>query len=304
MRKKILVIMLALTMCTGLTACGSGSGGNSADNLEKNEAVNSKNTSEESEAQENTATEEEQLSEEENTYVGYINDEGYYVFGSYEQDGDESNGPEPIEWVILDENEKGTLLISRYVLDCVQFNTTKTEVSWESCSLRSWMNDDFYNAAFDDEIKSRINTVTLLNEDDPRYGTPGGNDTIDNIFCLSLSGILKYYSFNYYISNQWAGYSEALIIPATKYATDNGVFTYSITDSYYKMMLSSYSEDCVGKTGASWWLRTPGEHNKRTCIVEPSGKTCVDSSIFLGHSLVVYNSADDFGVRPALYINK
>ena len=241
---------------------------------------------------------------EEKRADGFINDEGYYVFGLYEQDGDVSNGPEPIEWEILDENENGTLLISRYILDCVQYNTEDTDVTWETCSLREWMNNDFYNAAFDDEMKSRINTVTLVNEDDPRYGTPGGNDTIDNIFCLSLSEILKYYSFNFYISNQWVGYSEALIIPATKYATDNGVFTYSITDSYYKMMLSSYSEDCVGKTGASWWLRTPGEHNKRTCIVEPYGKTGVNSSPFLGHSLVVYNSADDFGVRPALYINK
>ena len=35
----------------------------------------------------------------------YINEDGYLVFGTYEQDGDESNGPEPIEWEILDENE-------------------------------------------------------------------------------------------------------------------------------------------------------------------------------------------------------
>ncbi|MCR5119544.1 MAG: zinc-ribbon domain-containing protein, partial [Lachnospiraceae bacterium] len=45
------------------------------------------------------------------------NEEGYIVFGAYEQDGDESNGPEPIEWEILEENGKGTFLVSRYVLD-------------------------------------------------------------------------------------------------------------------------------------------------------------------------------------------
>ena len=37
------------------------------------------------------------------------------MFGSYEQDGDEENGPEPIEWIVLDKDDEGNILvISRY----------------------------------------------------------------------------------------------------------------------------------------------------------------------------------------------
>ena len=283
MRKKILVIMLALTMCTGLTACGSGSGGNSAGNLEKNEAVNGKNTSEESEAQENSATEEEQLSEEENTYVGYMNDEGYYVFGSYEQDGEESNGPEPIEWLILDENENGTLLLSRYVLDCVQFNTTKTEVSWESCSLRSWMNDDFYNAAFDDDEKASINTVIIKR-----------NNTSDRIFALDVFEERDY--FGYY--DPWYSQSSfrgglSPIAPPTKYAESKGVYTCDITDDVninddYWLSGETYS--------AHWWLRS---------LQSPSSSSDVMACNFTSDygDCWQYVNREDIGVRPALYIS-
>ncbi|MBQ8139989.1 MAG: hypothetical protein IJ195_11110 [Lachnospiraceae bacterium] len=249
---------------------------------------------------------EEGVAEEKKRADGFINDEGYYVFGLYEQDGDVSNGPEPIEWETLDENENGTLLVSRYVLDNVKYNDNKEKVTWETCSLRSWMNDDFYNAAFDDEMKARINTVTIVNEDNPRYGTPGGNDTSDKVFCLSLSEILKYYSFNEWNSDGWWGYSQALIIPPTKYATDNGVFTYTISDNYYQLFLApvDFSDDCIGKECAFWWLRSPGNSSKRACLVEAYGRADSNCSTWVGSNLVVYSWSDEIGVRPALYINK
>ncbi|MCR4754812.1 MAG: DUF6273 domain-containing protein [Lachnospiraceae bacterium] len=235
---------------------------------------------------------------EEKSSKGFINAEGYYIFGSYEQDGNESNGPEPIEWVILDENENGTLLISRYVLDCVQYNTVEVEVTWESCSLRYWMNNEFYNTAFDDSMKANINTVTIVNEDNQLFGTPGGNNTSDKVFCLSVSDILKYYDFNSWYSDKGYGFSQALITPATKYAESRGVYTETVTNDDYTDMLSEnkYSEDCIGMTGAYWWLRSPGNDSSCACFVYDAGSAGAYSRI--------HADSDDRGVRPALYINK
>ncbi len=279
------------------------------------------------EIQEEPIAEEEKTVEEENTPKGYINDEGYYVFGTYEQDGDESNGPEPIEWEILDENENGTLLVSRYVLDCVQYHLAEgslyctdyeeypdqawwdqwDNLTWETCSLRSWMNNDFYNTAFDDEQKKNINTVTIINEDNQRFGTPGGNNTSDKIFALSVSEILKYYDFNTYYPETELGYSEQLIIPATEYAILRGVFRWSISNVHYTdetiyeaLLKQGYSASCIGKIGSCWWLRTRGYAGADECIVDFNGKAGANCFTATG----LHNQSDLVGVRPALYINR
>jgi hypothetical protein len=249
----------------------------------------------------NEGAQEKPVAEEESTANGYINDEGYYVFGLYEQDGDKSNGPEPIEWEILDENENGTLLISRYVLDSVLYDIRSTsEVTWEDCNLRSWMNDDFYNAAFDDEMKERINTVTITTEDNQYWETSGGNDTRDRIFALSVSESLKYYSFNSWDSAMHRGQSQELMIPATKYAKDREVSTITITENNYQFYSShyNYTEDCIGRTGAKWWLRTPGKNSSIACIVDMYGQAGENGSIVMPGGW-----AGDVGVRPALYVN-
>ena len=314
MKKKIIAIMLTLTMCVGLSACGSTSDGNSENDRDETVTERRENTSDESgdqtesdiqvaDAQEEPE-EEENIAEEERTPDGYINDEGYYVFGWYEQDRDKSNGPEPIEWEILDQNENGTLLISRYVLDKVSYdNDCYAASTWETCNLREWLNNDFYNTAFDDEMKSRINTVTLVNEDNKKYGTPGGNDTNDKIFCLSLSEILRYYSFDSWdptdaIGNDY-GYSQALITPSTSYASSRNAVNDRITNDDYENFLSerNYSEDCVGKCGAVWWLRSPGEFSSLACIVTCEGKASDDVDI-------AEDNQPSVGVRPALYISR
>ena len=69
-------------------------------------------------------------------------------FGSYEQDNNPANGKEEIEWIVLDVQGDRSLLISKYALDCKKYNTEWTDGTWESCSLRKWLNSDFLNAAF------------------------------------------------------------------------------------------------------------------------------------------------------------
>lgn len=44
------------------------------------------------------------------------------TFGRYEQDNNLGNGPEPIEWIVLDSNNGEVLLLSKYGLDVKKYN--------------------------------------------------------------------------------------------------------------------------------------------------------------------------------------
>lgn len=75
---------------------------------------------------------------------------GSITLGRYEQDGDVSNGSEPISWLLMGRDinmQSGAdriYLISEKVLDARAFGT----LSWDDSPLRSWLNNEFYNTAF------------------------------------------------------------------------------------------------------------------------------------------------------------
>lgn len=81
-----------------------------------------------------------------------------YTFGTYEQDNDESNGTEDIEWIVVKKksNGLGMALVSKYALYCVRYNDKTTNVTWENSRLYRWLNNSFYDAAFDEKQRSMI----------------------------------------------------------------------------------------------------------------------------------------------------
>ena len=86
---------------------------------------------------------------------GKINVGDHILFGTYEQDNDSSTA-DPIEWVVLYEGMSGVLMLSVDVLDYVPYHNTLEEVSWTESDLFSWLNEDFYNAAFTQEEQNLI----------------------------------------------------------------------------------------------------------------------------------------------------
>lgn len=226
--------------------------------------------------------------------ISEISDVGDYVtFGHYEQDGDESNGSEPIVWEVLEIEENRALLISKYVLDVKPYDGT----TWENCSLRNWLNNEFLNTAFDEAEQLQIPTVKLINpdnsvEEEVLGVIEGGNDTQDKAFVLSVRDIFKYYSFDDW--NQSTGYYHVLITDATNYARANGVKTGKITkkdyNNYFKEM--NYPSDVIGCQGTYYWLRSPG----------PVGACIVTSTGSAGWECSYMSDCEVIGVRPALYV--
>ena len=185
-------------------------------------------------------------------------------FGYYEQDGDVSNGAEVIEWRVLAIEDGKALIISEYGLDAMRYNTDVVDITWEECTLRGWLNDDFYNTAFTEEEQARIALTQLINDDNLAYSTEGGNDTDDKVFLMSVEEAKEYFADD-----------EDRKAFATRYAQNHGAF--------------------VSDTGEiRWWLRSPGTVEIMAAYIYQDG-----GIISNGMSITQRNVV----VRPALWIN-
>ena len=189
-------------------------------------------------------------------------------FGTYEQDNDTSNGKENIEWLVLAKKDNKILVISDKALDCQPYNTSDDYVTWEKCTLREWLNNDFINAAFSDDEKAMIPTVTVSADSNLKYNTNPGNTTKDKVFLLSIVEAEKYFTSD-----------EARMCIPTEYVISN----VSTSDEYTK----------DGKASCWWRLRSPG------AIQYYAAKVDFDGDVDEFGIDVDY---DIGGVRPALWI--
>ncbi len=189
----------------------------------------------------------------------------YVFFGAYEQDNNTSNGKEDIEWLVLEVTDSKVLLISKYALDCKRYNTSYSDVTWETCSLREWLNGDFINTAFAEYEKAMIPTVTVTADANPEYDTSAGSDTQDKVFLLSIVQAYQYFDS-----------SDTRQCKPTDYAVANGAY------------VNSDNGNCW------WWLRSPGIYQYRAAIVDYDGDVGELGSGVDGGSRAV---------RPALWID-
>lgn len=74
-------------------------------------------------------------------------------FGRYEQNGNILDGPENLEWIVLEKEEDSLLLLSRNVI----FAEEVSDLPWEENPVRTLLNQEFFYEAFLDEVKNRMN---------------------------------------------------------------------------------------------------------------------------------------------------
>ena len=201
----------------------------------------------------------------------------YVTFGRYPQTK-AGKDKTPIEWLVLARDGSKALLISRYGLDAQPYNTTNSEVTWETCTLRTWLNSTFYNKAFSSAEQAAILTTNVDNSKYQCYSgwsTNGGNNTQDKVFLLSYAEANKYFGVTYDNSSN----TKSRIAP-TAYAIAHGAWT------------SSYKKTADDIDAGWWWLRSPGYDQKHAANVYADGSS--------GNLNINY---DDVSVRPALWVN-
>ena len=94
------------------------------------------------------------------------------------------------------------MLISEYALDCKPYD--ENGVTWETCSLRQWLNSVFLDTAFTEEEKEMIQVSQLKNEGNPEYGIEcesaiedsAEEITEDKEFLLSIQEAQRYFAGN------------------------------------------------------------------------------------------------------------
>ena len=195
-------------------------------------------------------------------------------FGNYYQSN--SSTKEPIKWRVLSVHGNDAFLLADKNLDNKQYNEEIISVTWATCTLRTWLNVTFLNMAFTSAEQAAIKNTTVVNEDNPYYGTEGGANTTDKVYLLSIAEASDTaYGFN----GEFYADSETREAKNTAYAKECGAFT-------------STSTECEGN--GWWWLRSPGLYSIDVSSVDYNGYGgYYDASV--GRAYVA--------VRPALHLN-
>ena len=232
--KKLCALLLVVALMLGLCSCGTS----------KDEKADTSNR----------------------TTFGKIKAGDYISFGSYPQtsSGDDNT---PIEWLVLESDEETALLISRYALDGRPFNEKFEDTTWETCTLRSWLNNKFFNKAFSAEEKQSILQSDVSADKSPKWNTNPGNATKDNVFLLSVVEAYKYFESD-----------DARRCAPTDYAIKRGVRT---SDDF----------NVEGRNACWWWLRSPGDYSHGAALVYTAGSIRSGSAYFF-----------DDAVRPCVRI--
>ncbi|MCL1988157.1 MAG: DUF6273 domain-containing protein [Firmicutes bacterium] len=89
------------------------------------------------------------------------------------------------QWRVLAMKNNQVLLLSEFILGSRQYNSGGGRVAWKDCSLRKYLNGEFYNKFVEKDkiVKKNIRTV--------------GNTTSDSIFLLDREEVQSYFQNDY-----------------------------------------------------------------------------------------------------------
>jgi len=173
------------------------------------------------------------------------------------------------DWKVLEIYQNRTLIISNDVIEKCAYHVGRQDVTWQTCSLRKYLNGEFYNR-FSNADKMRILETKVINDKNPWFGTDGGKNTDDNIFLLSIEEVVKFFGD----SGQLRGKN-----PNSK------LF---INDQYKAKRIAKFAG-----MGSWWWLRSPGLRSRIAANIFAGGAVHVS-----GH----YVDNGFGGIRPVLYL--
>lgn len=97
-----------------------------------------------------------------------------------------------MDWRVLDKQDGKVLLLKDNALGSTPFDETGKNTSWDSSSVRKWLNGEFLKDNFLKEEQDSILETTVKNTANPTYNTSAGKDTTDKLFLLSCDEVEQY----------------------------------------------------------------------------------------------------------------
>ena len=215
--------------------------------------------------------------------------------GTYEQDGD-AETEDPICWDVLDKDGDAVLLISHDVIAYQRFSDSFKCVIWEDSEIRTWLNQEFYAEAFDEEEQASIRETTLENLSTVGFAAhvdPSGDvqvresrpNTKDKIFLLSWKEAEQYYGNRLTDASILGRRPSRAVLQKRK-----AIFTDLIIEELPAMYpYSRHLPD--GTERLPWMLRSTGMKDYTIFVIGYEGKWDQDYPDS-------YN-----GVRPVMWVN-
>lgn len=196
------------------------------------------------------------------------------IFGNYWQEDTNDDGEintndekKPIRWRVLSVEGDDAFLMADQAIESRPFDEEGSAVTWEKCSLRKWLNEDFIKEAFTEEEQAAIMETTVVNKDNEEYNTEAGADTQDKIYLLSIDEA----------ADTQYGFEES----------DKAAF--HRTSPAREVAQTMYSSEAYN--AFFWWLRSPGKEN------------CVSNVGMAGDGDSEGTFAQTYGaVRPVLHL--
>ena len=195
---------------------------------------------------------------------------------------------EPLLWRVLEVRDGTALLLSHAAVECEPFQSDLRDVSWDNCTLRSWLNgygadanasatdcsgigENFLGEAFSAEEQKAILKTAVRNEKNYYFGMDSGAETEDRIFLPAESELFIYDSSEIHgFSRRDDVADRARQFKPTDYAILKGVWKES------------------GERGNVFWItRTTGYTHDNVVYVDESGYmynrgilvTCSDAAV-------------------------
>lgn len=209
---------------------------------------------------------------------------------------------EPIMWRVL--NPDTGLVMCETIIDAQAYSNTiyKNETApstyryyndeecttfasdYETSSIRSWLNDDFYHTAFTEAEKRQIAETTLDNNGyysaikEEGYEELDSASTTDKIFLLSYKEVK---TIEYGFHSRPAYEDSARLAYSSDYAKSQG------------LSVLNDSKDTTYNGTSCWLLRSPGHNTHTSCYVYYHG----------GSDRYFETSNVSSGIRPAFNFN-
>lgn len=206
-----------------------------------------------------------------------------------------------IKWRVLNRNGNDALLLADIALDDQKYSNYYGFVTWETSSIRSWLNGydasvnesetdysrkNFIKFAFTSAQRNAIKTTRVVNSDNINYRATGGKNTSDKVFLLSESEV--------YNTDTVEGYGFVKKYSICDEARRSRCSTYAYAMGVWRVY-DTYAEH-TKYNGNIWWsLRSPGYDGRHVAKVNYDGE--VDRYGYYAHNNYEY------GVRPALHLN-
>ena len=184
---------------------------------------------------------------------------------------------ERIKWKVLKNDGKTLFMVADEAIDCKDYNEEYINITWENSTIRSWLNNSFYDTAFSSREQEAIVTQNVINEDNSFYGTEGGNDTRDKIYLLSIDEVTNE---EYGFCSDYNTSSMSRRVKMNDYVAARdilGIFR----------NIDEYGDNCW------WWLRSPGYDSSTATRIDYEGE--VDC-----YGIYVHEYATE--VCPALHV--